>query len=461
VEDAAADADLADLFPLATSASITDDVWLVSKRATLSVSETWKGSAAAIEFLAYTESSPACGFQLSPGQTFVLFARRSTDGTLIASRHGVSGIGVHSVDGDFLARYRSQTRALRRKALEGAAADESAFALHLTRWHDPEALAVYRRLAQSDERDPDAYLGLGIALTRYGHRFKGLEAFRKAASLDPDLAMIGNGIETSQPIRLTALHARALFILTGFMDENSDDWSNLAARSNCATAGTTLTATDFSASDLTRCSFRRARLIRSSFATADLSSVSFESAVLRDVSFSGADLADSSFASATFKDAIWDGADLRNADFSDTRDAGPFRHTAIDGANFSNAINPGPFLALANGKPMSLVGVSFRNASLAVSAFLTADGYSPEAELQADISQADFTGATIDCGARDRLHLAQGINAAPETFLLRFQNEQRVARYIRDNWKIAGLTERCQRYVELTLEHPMATSATP
>jgi uncharacterized protein YjbI with pentapeptide repeats len=482
VQDASSDADLEDLFPLATSHTISKDVWLVSKRATLSVSEVWKGSATRAEFLAYTESTPACGFELAPGYTFIFFAQRSRSGTLITSRHGVSGIGVYGVDGTFLARYRAQTATLRQKALGGAAADEFALAAHLTRWNDPAALAVYRRLVERYGRDSDVYLGLGIALARYGNGDEAVEAFRTAAELSPDLAMIG--LQASEPIRLEVLHARALFILTGTMNDGfGGDWSGLTARANCDPEGIALTSADLSASDLTRCSFKRAKLTDTSFADAALSNVSFEDAELQDVSFSGAalsnvsfdaaelqdvnfssaDLAGSSFASATLKDIAWDGADLRHADFSGTRNVGPFQHVVIDDANFSNAINPGPFLALANGNPISLAGVSFRKASLAVSAFLTADGYSPEAKLQADISQADFTGATIDCGQRDRLHLAQGINAAHETFLHRFQNEQHVARYIRDNWKIAGLTERCQRYVALKLEYPMAptTSATP
>jgi uncharacterized protein YjbI with pentapeptide repeats len=445
----------------ATSYTISNDVWPVSKRATLSVSEIWKGNAATVEFLAYTESTPACGFELVPGQAFVPFAQRSRGGALITSRHGVSGVGVYGVDGAFLERYRVQTATLRQKADDGAATDEFALATHLIRWNDPAALEVYRGLAETYDQNPDAYLGLGIALTRYGDGDEAMKAFRKATELNPDLAMIANDTRSSRSIKLRALYSRALFILTGYMNEDLNNWSNLAARANCDAVGIALTSADFSASDLTRCSFKRARLSDTSFANSSLSNVSFANAELQDVDFSGADLVGSSFASATLKDIGWDGTDLRNADFSGTRNAGPFQHAVIDGANFSNAIDPGPFLAGADGKQISLAGVSFRKASLAVSAFLTADGYSPEAELQADISRADFTGATIDCGKRDRLHLAQGINALPETFLPRFQNEQRVARYIRDNWKIAGLTERCQRYVALKLEYPMATSATP
>ncbi len=460
VQDASSDADLAELYPLATSHTKSNDVWSMSKRATLSVSEVWKGNAAEVEFLAYTESTSACGFELSLGQTFILFAQRSGSGALIASRHGISGTGVYGVDGAFLERFRTQTAMLRQKARAGATADEFALALHLTRWNDPAQLDVYRRLIERHGGNPDAYLGLGIALARHGDDDAALEAFQTAAALKPELAAIARGRRESPPVELQ--RSRAIFILTGFIsDVWQGDWSYLTARSNCDTGGLALMSADFSASDLRPCSFKRAQLTDTSFANAALSNVSFEDAELQDVNFSGADLAGSSFAFATLENIVWDGADLRHADFSRTRNAGPFQDAALDGANFSNATDPGPFLAGTDGKPTSLAGVLFRNASLAVSAFLTADGYSPEAELQADIAQADFTGATIDCGRRDRLHLAQSINAAPETFLHRFQNEQRVARYIRDNWQIAGLTERCQRYIELELEYPMATSATP
>lgn len=424
------------------------------KLATLAVNTVWKGSAAAAESLAYTEHSSACGFTLQPGQTVIVFAQREDAGLLYTMRQGVAGIGVENLDKAFLQRYRVQTDELRQKARSGGVDEGFAFGEHLTRWNDGEAIAVYGDLLDRYDRDAEAYLGLGIALARNrDDDTESVAAFEKAVAIDASL----------KPILESVLHlpasfdswnrtARAIFMQTGEFADHGSDWSGLVANKKCAGEGASFWNDYFDAADMRLCVFRLSNFERVSFAGAKLAQVSFDFADLQEVDFSGADLADASLASARMRNVTWTGATLRNADFSGTQGAGPFQDVEIKGAKFDNAKNPGPFLARQDGQPMSLEGVSFRGTSLSVNAFLTDDGYWPTSELRADISRADFTGANLDCGDRDELHLKQSLDAMPDFFLPRFLNEQRVVTLIRDNWPDVTLTERCEVFLARKLQ---------
>jgi uncharacterized protein YjbI with pentapeptide repeats len=440
-------------------ASIADGPYPMpfDKVATLVVDKIWKGRATVSEKLIYTESTSACGFELQLGQPITVFAQRVTNGKLYASGQDVAGVGVHGLDTAFLVRYRMQTSELRERAQSGGVDEGFAFGEHLTHWNDDEALAVYNDLLDRYDRDAEAYLGLGIALARNrGDDAESVAAFQKAAAIDASL----------KPILESALHlpallagldswnrtGRAILMLTGEFDDRGSDWSGLVANKKCASEGASFWNDYFDASDMRLCSFRRSSFDRASFAGAKLAQVPFDFADLQEVNFSGANLGDASFTSARMRNITWTGASLRNADFSGTQGAGPFQGVEIKGAKFDKANNPGPFLARQDGQPLSLEGVSFHGASLSVYAFLTEDGYWPTAELQADISRADFTGANLDCGDRDELHLKQSLDAMPDSFLPRFLNEQRVATFIRDNWPDVTLTERCQVFVDRKLQ---------
>ena len=88
------------------------DLYILAEgnQATLAVTEVWKGKASKQEFLRYTDDTAACGFALNVGQDVVLLARRIDDRTLVASRHGVGGIGVVPSDRSLLERYGGQPR---------------------------------------------------------------------------------------------------------------------------------------------------------------------------------------------------------------------------------------------------------------------------------------------------------------------------------------------------------------
>jgi len=424
------------------------------KIAALQVSEVWKGISASTAHLNYTEQSSACGVELEEGEMITLFAGQDRNGQLYARWPQIAEHSTFILDLPFLVAYRQQTDALIAAAKAGGEAEGFALARHLTRWNDSfRAKLVYQELIDKYANDAEGHLGLAIAQHASGEQDQATRSLQSAIAADASLRQIEPAAEAAywgspKDIRI----ARAKFLLTGLLDEYSRDWSNLVANERCDGEGASLGDAIFDDSNLTRCSFERARVANTSFASADLTNVSFEYADLQETDFSSASLTGAKFELSRMRSITWAGANLRNADFSKTENAGPFQEVEIAGAKFESAMSPGPFLSSPAGGVMSLDNVSFRDAELSVYAFLTEDGYWPTSELQADISRADFAGATIDCGDRDELHLKQSLDAMPEFFLPRFLNEQRVATFIRDNWPDVTLTERCEVFVGRKLQ---------
>lgn len=422
------------------------------KIATLTVDEVWKGHAAASEDLVYTEFTASCGFELQLGQSITLFARRAPDGLLFATRYGVAGIGVNGLDALFLSQYRAQFDTLRENARAGGVEEGFAFAAYLTRWHDPAALDVYRNILDRFDRDAEAHLGIGIALALdQGDRAGSEAAFREAIAADATLAPI---LETARPmpapyspLTFGDQVSRAIFMLIGDFSEHGSDWSNLAANARCAGEGVNLRHAYFDSSDMTACSFRRSKFEKASFVNAKLAHVSFEFADLKDVDFSNAALNGASFKSAHLSNVGWTNADLRNADFSSTSAAGPFRDVDLRGASFAGATRPGPFVASSNNEKFSLDGVSFRNAAVAVNAFLLTSKNTMADSVRADIDGADFSGAVLDCGERSQAQMKRSLETARDLLLPSYLAEQKLARHIRDSWPDVTLTDRCQEFL--------------
>lgn len=426
------------------------------KVATLTVGDVWKGHAAASEELAYTEFTPACGFELQTGQSITLFARRGPDGLLFATRYGVAGIGVNDLDTMFLSKYRTEADSLRQQARSGGMEEGFAFAAYLTRWNDPRALEVYQNLLDRFDRDAEAYLGIGIALARdQGNRAGSEAAIHSAIATDVNLKPI---LESArpwpaplEPLTFDDQVSRAIFMLIGEFSEYGSDWSNLVANSRCAGEDVDFSRAYFDTSDMTQCAFQRSRFEEVSFVKAKLAGVSFEFTDLKDIDFSDADLDGASFKFAHLSNVNWTNADLRNANFSSTRAAGPFQDVDLRGASFAGALRPGPFVTSDKDGKFSLEGVSFRNATVAVSAFLLTPENTMADGVRADISRADFSEAVLDCGERNKAQMKRSLEIARDRLLPSYLAEQRLAGHIRDSWPDVTLTERCREFLATEL----------
>lgn len=89
--------------------------------------------------------------------------------------------------GDAVGAHRALAEALSRDPANGALQYWLAVALaHLGRWSESEAL--HRKAAQSLPRWPDAHLAHALALGKLARRVEAVEAFTRAAALDPALA---------------------------------------------------------------------------------------------------------------------------------------------------------------------------------------------------------------------------------------------------------------------------------
>jgi uncharacterized protein YjbI with pentapeptide repeats len=366
----------------------------------------------------------------------------------------VGGLGVRVVDGAFLERYRVRTDELREKARSGGAEEGFALGAYLTRWGDTEALKVYQDLLDRYDRDADAYLGIGIARSRRGDFAESEAAFRNAASIEPSLTSIRETRLKQLPLGANdrwTRGERATFLLLGEFVEYGQDWSGLPLNPKCSGEGATFWHDYFDASDMTACTFRRSKFEEVSFVATKLAGVPFDFADLKVVNFSNADLNGASFKSADLANVTWAGADLRNADFARTRSAGPFEDVDLRGASFAGALRPGPFIASGRDKKFSLDGVSFRGATVAISAFLLTPENTMADSPRADIGGADFTDVVLDCGERNREQMKQSLKSARDLLLPSYQAEQELVSQIRDTWPGVTLTERCREFLATEL----------